>query len=71
MADLGKGHNNVNTQWATKNVVAETVYGFVFWSAFAEFLSTLWFFPLNKMDFTGILFYYYLSKDIITNANTI
>lgn len=38
-----------------KNLIAESVMGFVWWSTFVEFLSTLWFFPLEKMDFSGIL----------------
>jgi hypothetical protein len=39
--------------WSVLLLVAESVFGFVWWSTFVEFLSTLWFFPLEKMDFSG------------------
>lgn len=34
-------------------LLAESILGFVWWSTFVEFLSTLWYFPLEKMDFSG------------------
>ena len=42
--------------WSVLLLVAESVFGFVWWSTFVEFMSTLWFFPLEKMDFSGLYF---------------
>eukprot|EP01112_Ceratiomyxa_fruticulosa_P015782 TRINITY_DN4691_c0_g2_i1.p1 TRINITY_DN4691_c0_g2~~TRINITY_DN4691_c0_g2_i1.p1 ORF type:complete len:702 (-),score=106.65 TRINITY_DN4691_c0_g2_i1:3-2108(-) len=38
--------------WST-GLVAEIILGFVFWSVFLEFISVLWFFPLELMGFSG------------------
>lgn len=43
--------------WSVLLLVAESVFGFVWWSTFVEFLSTLWFFPLEKMDFSGLMIF--------------
>lgn len=47
------GKKGSKNPWSTLLVVAESILSFAWWSGFVEFLSTLWFFPLEKMDFSG------------------
>jgi hypothetical protein len=48
------GKTRAKGAWSVPLLAAESVLAFVWWSTFVEFLSTLWYFPLEKMDFSGL-----------------
>jgi hypothetical protein len=50
---MDSSKTRTKSAWSIPLLGAESVLSFVWWSTFLEFLSTLWYFPLEKMDFSG------------------